>query len=787
MKKRGILFLVLILLLSSLPGGSWAGMFFSDVPDTAWYYGDVQRAVDMGLVNGKAPGLFGSGDPLKYSEAVKLAACMHQRATTGRVTLTPGKPWYQTYVDYCKDHGIISMDYNWTASATRAGYMQIFAYALPEGNYAPINSVPDNGVPDVPMTHPNAPAIYKLYRAGIVHGNDKQGTCAPNTFIRRSEVAAILTRMMVPSTRKSGFSGGGETASSAMTISVEPTDVTIQPGDNTSFKVTVTGGKAPYRYRWEKWDGTAWNQALDMGLAGQATEQLSLTNVTANHWDSNGYPLYKYRCIITDSTGATITTREVHTYKSGVTPPSSDGGSPLGISVQPVSVTAGVGGTVSFTIGASGGKTPYGYRWERWNGKGWAPAIDGGISGSSTATLTLSNLPSYHWDGAGSPIYQYRCTVTDNTGASVTSNQVTVYKAQGGGSGGGGGGGSTPLTIKTHPQTVTITSGNAGTFTVVPEGGTPPYTYNWYEVTAPTVDPTLPYTVKYTGKNLYVPTAGAYPWNSDGYSRYYYFCAVKDSGGNMAISNTARIYAVDKAGGGSSGGGGNPTPASPLVITKQPVNHTILSGDVANFTVAVGGGTPPYYYTWYGDPSDTILEGIIVGTAIYEGANATSLSVATAKPGYIWGADGYSKERYFCVIRDSLGKQVISKGAFAIARDKSGGGGSPSSGGSGGGDYQEMSISGPNNVFAYDHQNARFSVGVTGGEGPYTYQWQGNSGSGWIDLHGPEYDGEMEYQLIVKPDGTSWGPKRRDYRYRCKVTDKTGAVKYSGEAEILVY
>ena len=49
--------------------------------------------------------------------------------------------------------------------------------------------------------YPGAAAVYKLYRAGILQGNDTAHTCNPGANIRRSEVAAILTRMMNPDVR----------------------------------------------------------------------------------------------------------------------------------------------------------------------------------------------------------------------------------------------------------------------------------------------------------------------------------------------------------------------------------------------------------------------------------------------------------------------------------------------------------------------------------------------------------------------------------------------------------
>jgi len=175
---------------------------FNDVPRSAWYYSDVKTAFESGLISGKTATTFAPNSNLTYAEAVKLAACMHQRHQTGSVTLTNGSPvWYQSYVDYAKSNGIISKDYNWNEQATRAGYIEMFASALPENEFEVIVPIPDGDIPDVPMTHESAQAIYKLYRAGILQGVDDTHRCNPSANIKRSDVAAILTRMIDSSKR----------------------------------------------------------------------------------------------------------------------------------------------------------------------------------------------------------------------------------------------------------------------------------------------------------------------------------------------------------------------------------------------------------------------------------------------------------------------------------------------------------------------------------------------------------------------------------------------------------
>ena len=133
MKKKVLsLVMALALSLTLLPLSALAaGMTFTDVPAGEWYYNDVKQAVESGLINGKTATAYCPNDNLSYAEAVKLAACMHQKYTTGSVTLQNGSPWYQSYVDYAKANKIITKDYIWNTKATRAGYMEIFASALP--------------------------------------------------------------------------------------------------------------------------------------------------------------------------------------------------------------------------------------------------------------------------------------------------------------------------------------------------------------------------------------------------------------------------------------------------------------------------------------------------------------------------------------------------------------------------------------------------------------------------------------------------------------------------------
>ena len=109
-----------------------------------------------------------------------------------------GGKWYQVYLDYAYNNGIISRAYfngDVTRDATRAQFAEIFAKALPDEALAEINSIADNAIPDVPMTASYAQYVYKLYRAGILSGGDAKGTFSPASYITRAEAAAIVSRM----------------------------------------------------------------------------------------------------------------------------------------------------------------------------------------------------------------------------------------------------------------------------------------------------------------------------------------------------------------------------------------------------------------------------------------------------------------------------------------------------------------------------------------------------------------------------------------------------------------
>lgn len=176
---------------------------FTDVSSNDWYYNDVKLAYQNDLINGITENTFEPESNITYAQTIKLASCIHQKYTIGFITLTNGSPnWYDSYLYYAKAFNIIDRDYYWDNLISRAEFVEIFANSLPNEALSEKNKIANNTIPDVSMSHPQAESIYKMYRAGILTGINENGTFLPNNFIKRSEVAAILTRMMNKDTRK---------------------------------------------------------------------------------------------------------------------------------------------------------------------------------------------------------------------------------------------------------------------------------------------------------------------------------------------------------------------------------------------------------------------------------------------------------------------------------------------------------------------------------------------------------------------------------------------------------
>ncbi len=117
-----------------------------------------------------------------------------------------GEKWYDMYVNYALDNGIVKQhDYytdDYSRNITRGELCSLFASALPEAYFEKINDI--KGIPDILRNDKNADVFLMLYNAGIVLGSDKEGTFNRDNDIKRSEAAAIINRAALPENRVKG-------------------------------------------------------------------------------------------------------------------------------------------------------------------------------------------------------------------------------------------------------------------------------------------------------------------------------------------------------------------------------------------------------------------------------------------------------------------------------------------------------------------------------------------------------------------------------------------------------
>ena len=114
--------------------------------------------------------------------------------------------WYDKYIDYAIKNSIMDesqyYEDDYSRNITRAELCELFARAIPEEHFAPINDV--NGIPDVLRDSRNSDVYLMLYKAGVLLGSDDKGSFKPDSDIKRSEVSAIINRVALPENRVKG-------------------------------------------------------------------------------------------------------------------------------------------------------------------------------------------------------------------------------------------------------------------------------------------------------------------------------------------------------------------------------------------------------------------------------------------------------------------------------------------------------------------------------------------------------------------------------------------------------
>jgi len=300
-------------------------------------------------------------------------------------------------------------------------------------------------------------------------------------------------------------------AAVAPVITAQPVSSAVTAGATVSFSVTASGSPAP-AYLWRK-DGVA--------IGGATAPSLTLSGVQAGN--AGGYSV-----VVTNSAGTVTSTVATLTVNPAAVAPT--------IANQPVSQTATAGGSVSFSVAATGSPTLT-YQWSK-NG---VP-----IAGATGSSLSWSAV---HAADAGS-----FTVMVANTAGNVTSNAatLTVNPAP-----------MAPI-VATQPVSQSATVGAAVTLTVV-ASGIPAPTYQW----------------KREGVEVAGATASSLTLNTIQVSQAGNYTVVVTNTVGSVTSDAATI-AVNRA-------------AVAPAIATHPISQTVTAGTTVVFSVGASGSPAPTY------------------------------------------------------------------------------------------------------------------------------------------------------------------------------------------------
>ncbi len=313
------------------------------------------------------------------------------------------------------------------------------------------------------------------------------------------------------------------------------------------------------------------------------------------------------------------------------------------------------------------------------------------------------------YKGYGTSGLLYRCIVTTPCGVLTSSaGRLDVFSIVG---------------ISSHPVSDTVCSGGTATFSVV-ASGTGTVSYRWYKIIPGVGTYVLSDGSGISGSGTSVLTVSSVPLSMDG-TRFY--CVVRDTcSATASFAGMLRVVTY-----------------TPLMPSVQPANATVCAGSTATFsTVIPGAGLGSTYY-WYVKPPMGSYT-LVTATPPYSGVNTPTLTVSPAAT----GMNGY---KYYCVLSGPCG--VVSATHEAT-----------------------LTVNPSSTITSHPHDTVScpgfIPFSVTVGGAVIRYQWQRNTGTGWVDLAEDWFfRGTTTATLQASSDFGDTG-----IFYRCVITTPCGEV-----------
>ena len=217
------------------------------------------------------------------------------------------------------------------------------------------------------------------------------------------------------------------TSVSGPAITSQPSSVTVDEDATATFSVDATGDGLSYQWQYQASDSSSWSNTSATGC----TTNTMRVKATAG---LNGR---KFRCVVTDQNGNSVTSSEA-TLMVRAKPK---------ITRQPTNVTANEDATATFSVAATGDGISYQWQYQARGASTWQNTS---ATGCKTATLKVKAT-------AGLNGRKFRCVVTDRNGKRATSSAATLtVRAK--------------LKITRQPSSVTANECVTATFSVATRG-----------------------------------------------------------------------------------------------------------------------------------------------------------------------------------------------------------------------------------------------------------------------------------------------------------------------------
>jgi hypothetical protein len=355
------------------------------------------------------------------------------------------------------------------------------------------------------------------------------------------------------------------------------------------------------------------------------------------------------------------------------------------------------GTSIRFTVAASGGTTPYQFKWWVLSDGVWSVAQNW----SSSAT--------FNWQPAVAGTYVVAAWARNagvTADASQALAQVSYVIATGPSSGGVSSGTGTPLTFTslTSDPSSPRTVGTTINFTAAVAGGTPPYQFKWW------VQNEGVWRVAREWSDS--PTLTWQPAQTGG----YIVAVWARNAGVTADASQALAQIPYIVSSGVTSGSNSSTPLSITSLTSD-LSSPRAVGTTINFTAAAAGGTAPYQFKWWvqsGGVWSVAREWSSSPTLAWQPTTVGTYMVA------VWG-------RNAGVTADA--SQALAQLPFSVSP-----GGSTGSGAGGSGSAAPLSITSLLSDRASPQAPGAvitFTTAVTGGTGPHQFKWWVQSGGVW--------------------------------------------------------